>query len=189
MNGWFKRIAIATATLTAGAALAGCGVGQVSQVATQEPAINGVAGSTGQIQLRNVHLRGEQTTDAIQPGDEVELLLFATNMSPDSEDTLVGITSDVGEVEITGDRTVPPSQSLIIGQPDGVPQGIEALEGATQAEAVVTLTQPITNGVTYDFEFEFQNSGTATVSVPIDAGLQPRREEGGSEEHSSGEGH
>lgn len=185
MNGWFKTVAVAATTL----ALAGCGVGQVSQVATQEPAINGVAGSTGSIQLRNVHLRGAQTSDAIKPPDEVELLLVASNMSPDSNDTLVSITSDVGEVVITGDRDVNASRSLIVGVPDGVPEGVQALEGATQAEATVTLTQPITNGVTYDFEFTFEKAGTATVSVPIDAGLQPRREDGGSADHSSGEGH
>ncbi|MGK2881188.1 MAG: hypothetical protein ACSLE6_10465 [Mycobacterium sp.] len=176
---------VAAATLS----LAGCGVGQVSQVASQQAAINGVSGSTGSIQLRNAHLRGSQELDAIKPPSEVELLLVAVNMSPDTNDRLMNITSEYGEVDITGDREVPASRSLIIGVPDGVPEGVQALEGATQAEATVTLTKPISNGVTYKFTFEFQNAGTTDLYIPLDAGQQPRLEEGGGAEQESSGGH
>jgi hypothetical protein len=39
------------------------------------------------------------------------------------------------------------------------------------------LSKPITNGLTYNFTFDFQKSGKTTVSVPISAGEQPRRED------------
>ena len=43
--------------------------------------------------------------------------------------------------------------------------------GATAAPAAaVTLAKPITNGLTYNFTFTFDKSGTATVAVPISAG-------------------
>lgn len=189
MNGWIKPTSMTVALAATVLTLAGCGVGQVSQVATQEPAINGVAGSTGSIQLRNVHLRGEQELDYIEPPSEVELILAIANMSPEAGDRLVEITSDVGTVEITGDTDVKASSSLIVGRADGVPENVDVIEGATHADAIVTLTEPITNGLTYEFVFSFEKAGDATVSVPLDAGMEPRREEGGEDSHSSDEGH
>ncbi len=37
-------------------------------------------------------------------------------------------------------------------------------------EAKVALTEPISNGFTYDFTFNFERSGSVTVTVPISAG-------------------
>ena len=71
-------------------ALAGCGAGQISQVATQEPAINGTTGSVGPIALRNVHIQAVETGDALEPGSDVALIFSATNGSPDADDRLVG---------------------------------------------------------------------------------------------------
>jgi copper(I)-binding protein len=45
---------------------------------------------------------------------------------------------------------------------------------ATTAE--VTLAQPITNGLTYNFTFDFEKAGEAKVAVPISAGAAPRQE-------------
>jgi copper(I)-binding protein len=36
--------------------------------------------------------------------------------------------------------------------------------------AEVTLTEPITNGLTYNFTFNFAKAGKVTVAVPISAG-------------------
>jgi hypothetical protein len=43
------------------------------------------------------------------------------------------------------------------------------------ANAEVTLTKPITNGLTYDFTFNFEKAGQTTVAVPLSAGLNPRQ--------------
>lgn len=35
---------------------------------------------------------------------------------------------------------------------------------------LVTLAEPITNGLTYDFTFTFEKAGRATIAVPVAAG-------------------
>jgi copper(I)-binding protein len=163
--------------LAAAVALSGCGTGQISQTATQEPAVNGTSANIGDVALRNVHLRASQSTDYVQPGREVELIFVAANNSPDTNDKLVSITSDIGTVSLTGDATVPASGVLIVGVPDGQTTPLESVEAAEAVEATVTLTKPITNGINYSFTFEFERAGEGTIRVPISAGEAPRREE------------
>ena len=167
---------LAACGLAATVALSGCGVGQVSQMATQEPAVNGTSGNLGPISLRNVHLRAAQSTDYVQPGRDVELLFVAVNSSPDVNDKLVSITSDVGNVTLTGDTSIPANGVLTVGEPDGQIAPLEAAENADAAEAAVALSKPITNGLTYNFTFDFEKAGDITVTVPISAGEAPRRE-------------
>ena len=181
--------ALATCGLAASVVLGGCSAGQVAQTATQEPAVNGTSAGTGTIDLRNIHLRATQTSDYVEPGTEVELLFVAANTSPDVADDLVSITSDVGEVTLSGDTTVPVNGVLVVGAPDGQLAALESVEPAEGAEAMVELSQPITNGLTYDFTFTFRESGETTVAVPISAGEQPRRDQtgaGGDSGHSGG---
>ncbi|MGD9621790.1 MAG: hypothetical protein AB7G47_18620 [Mycolicibacterium sp.] len=182
--------AVATCGLAVGVLLSGCGAGQVSQTATQEPAINGTSGRAGEIALRNVHLRATQTSDYVEPGRDVELLFVAANDSPDVDDKLVSISSDVGKVSLTGDTALPATGVLVVGTPDGQPTPLESIEVADSAEATVELSKPITNGLTYDFTFTFEKAGKTTVSVPISAGEAPRRDaipgDGGSSDHSGG---
>lgn len=182
--------AVATAAIALSAVLSGCGAGQVSQTATQEPAINGTSGKAGPIVLRNVHLRAQQTSDYVRPGSDVELIFTAANTSPDTNDKLVRITSDVGSVSLTGGKDLPANGVLVVGTPDGQTTPLEAVEPADAAEARVALTKPITNGLTYDFTFTFEKAGDTTVPVPISAGEAPRREvseAGGAVSESSGE--
>ena len=88
-------------------------------MATQEPAVNGTSATVGTISLRNVHLRAAQSTDYVQPGRDVELLFVAVNGSPDVNDKLVSITSDIGTVSLSGDTSVPANGVLVVGEPDG----------------------------------------------------------------------
>ncbi|KAA0085780.1 hypothetical protein CIW52_07940 [Mycolicibacterium sp. P9-64] len=163
--------------------LTGCSAGQVSQTAIQEPAVNGtnvVAGDpTSGVALRNVHLRAPQTSDYVQPGSKAELLFVAVNESPAEADRLVSITSEVGSVVINGNATIRPAGTLVVGTPDGQPSPLDASEDAKTVEAAVTLTQPISNGLTYPFTFTFERSGSATVAVPISAGEAARRDKEG----------
>jgi hypothetical protein len=168
---------LAACGLVAAVALSGCGAGQISQTATQEPAVNGTSANIGDISLRNVHLRAVQSADYVQPGREVELIFVAANNSPDTNDRLVSITSDVGTVTLTGDATVPASGVLVVGVPDGQTTALESVEAAEAVEATVQLTKPITNGITYNFTFQFQRGGQGSVPVPISAGEAPRRVE------------
>jgi copper(I)-binding protein len=167
---------LAVCGLAATVALSGCSAGQVSQMATQEPAVNGTSSNVGPISLRNVHLRAAQTADYVQPGRDVELLFVAVSSSPDVNDKLVSITSDVGTVTLTGDTSVPANGVLAVGEPDGQIAPLESVERADGAKAAVALSKPITNGLTYNFTFDFEKAGETTVAVPISAGETPRRE-------------
>lgn len=178
--------AMATCGLAVSLVLSGCGAGQVSQTATQEPAVNGTSGKAGPIALRNVHIRAEQTTDYVEPGSEAELIFVAANTSADVPDKLVSITSDIGSVTLTGGGDVPVNGSLMVGAPDGQATALEAVEPADAAEATIKLSKPITNGLTYDFTFTFEKAGETTVPVPLSAGEAPRREASGSSEGSGG---
>ena len=176
-------VALAACGLAASAALAGCSAGQVAQTATQQAAVNGTAATIGNVTLRNVHLRAAQTTDSVQPGSKTELLFVASNESPDTPDKLVSITSDFGTVALSGDTTLPPIGVLVVGEPDGQIAPLEQVEAADAAKAMVALSKPITNGLTYNFTFTFQKAGETTVPVPISAGEAPRRDQSADASH------
>jgi hypothetical protein len=149
--------------------LSGCGAGQISQMATQEPAINGNRVTINNVALRDIRIQATQNGDFIQPGRTVDLVAVAINQSPDQPDRLVGITSDIGTVTISGDGRVPPAGILSIGTPDG--QKVAPGPTSNAVKATVNLSKPISNGLTYDFTFNFEKAGQASVLVPISAGL------------------
>ena len=167
---------LAACGLAVAVAVSGCGAGQVSQMATQEPAVNGTSANVGQISLRNIHLRAAQSTDYVQPGRDAELIFTAVNNSPDVNDKLVSVSSDIGEVALSGDTSLPAAGVLVVGRPDGQPQPLENAGLGDTAQAKIALSKPITNGLTYNFTFDFQRAGKVTVTVPISAGEAPRRE-------------
>lgn len=172
-------VALAACGVAAAATLSGCSAGQVSQTATQQAAVNGVSETLGPITLRNVHLRAPQTGDYVQPGSDVELLFVASNDSPDTADKLTSITSDNGTVSLSGDTALPASDVLIVGEPDNQIAALEQAEKSDAATAMVALSKPITNGLTYEFTFNFEKAGQTTIAVPISAGESPRRDQAG----------
>ncbi len=178
MNRLNTRLFAATTALAAGGliALTACSSGQISQTADQESAVNGATATVKNIALRNVHLQAVQTGDYLQPGKAVELMMVAANTSPDTNDKLVGITSDIGAVTVTGDATLPAGGVLVVGTPDGQATALGTAEAADSVQATVALAKPISNGLTYNFTFTFQQAGQTTVAVPISAGAAPRRD-------------
>lgn len=172
MNRLTTRICAATAGLAAfGVILTGCSSGQITQTSSQESAVNGSSANLKDIALRNVHLQAVQTSDALQPGTTVPLVFVAANNSPDTVDKLVSITSDVGEVKIAGDPTLGANGALIVNPASGEPVAMGSVIPTT---ASVLLSQPVSNGLTYNFTFTFEKAGKATVAVPISAGEAPR---------------
>jgi hypothetical protein len=165
------RLVAASASLAAcGVLLTGCGSGQISQVASQEAAVNGMSANAKNISLRNVHLLA--TRDSVVPGKVLPLVFVAANNSPDVDDKLVSITSDVGTVALTGDSAIPAGRALVAA-PMGQP---EAMSSTAPGSAAVTLTKPITNGLSYPFTFTFEKAGVITVAVPLSAGDEAVRE-------------
>ena len=101
---------------------------------------------------------------------------MAVNQSPDITDRLVGITSDIGTVALSGgDGRLPAGGMLLIGTPDGQHVAPGPIDGNNAAKATVTLAKRITNGLAYNFTFNFEKAGQATVMVPISAGLASQR--------------
>ena len=168
-----NRFKIGLVALTA-VALTGCGAGQISQMATQEPAVNGNKVTVNNVALRDIRMQAVQTGDYLQPGRTVDLVLVAVNQSPDVADRLVGVTSDIGTVTVSGDARLPAGGMLFVGTPDGEKVAPGPLGSNGAAKATVTLAKPITNGLTYNFTFNFEKAGQASVLVPISAGLGPQ---------------
>lgn len=172
MNRFSNRLVAASAGLAAcGFILTGCGSGQISQVADQESAVNGTAANAKDIALRNIHLLADQTGGFVQPGKVVPLVFVAAKNSIDVNDKLVSITSDVGTVALSGGGAIAAGSALVVA-----PKGqTEAMGSAAPAVAEVTLSKPITNGLSYPFTFTFEKAGSTTVAVPLSAGEGPRQ--------------
>ncbi len=156
-------------------ALSGCGAGQISQMATQEPAVNGNKVTFNNVALRDIRIQASQNGDFVQPGRTVDLVAVAINQSPDIADRLVSISSDIGTVNIGGDARLPASGMLFIGTPEGAKVAPGPVGSSTAAKATITLAKPISNGLTYNFTFNFEKAGQATVMVPISAGIAPEQ--------------
>lgn len=169
------RVAVVGLAAVAAVVLSGCGAGQISQTAVQEPAINGNRITINNIALRDIRIQAQQTNDFIQPGRSVELVLVAVNQSPDVADRLVGITSDIGSVTVSGDGRLPANGMLFVGRPEGQNVAPGPMDSNTVSKATVNLAKPISNGLTYNFTFTFEKAGQGTVLVPITAGLGSRQ--------------
>jgi hypothetical protein len=167
------RAALVGVAALIAAVLTGCGAGQISQMATQEPAVNGNKVSFNNVALRDVRIQATQTGDVLRPGKTVDLVLVAVNQSPDVADRLLGITTDIGTVTVNGDTHLPPSGMLFIGTPEGQKVAPGPLNSNSAAKASVSLAKPISNGLSYNFTFTFEKAGQASVLVPISAGLAP----------------
>jgi hypothetical protein len=159
-------------TLIAGV-LSGCSAGQIAQTAVQEPAVNGNRATINNVALRDIRIQATQSNDFIPPGRTVELVLVAVNQSPDVADRLVGVSSDIGAVTLSGDARLPAGGMLFVGRPEGPNVAPGPLNSNNAVKATVSLVKPISNGLTYNFTFTFEKAGQANVSVPISAGLAP----------------
>jgi hypothetical protein len=177
VNRFKIRLRVATIGLLAllASVVSGCGTGQVSQTAVQEPAVNGNKVTFNNMALRDIRIQAAQTGDFVQPGRTVELVLVAVNQSPDTPDRLVSITSEIGNVTVSGDARLPAGGMLFIGAPEGQRVAPGPLESNNAAKATVNSTKPITNGLAYNFTFNFEKAGQASVMVPISAGLSPQQ--------------
>jgi hypothetical protein len=170
--------ALAAGGLIGAVALAGCSAGQVSQTAVQQSAVDGNQAVINNVALRNVRIQALQTGDFLRPGATLDLVLVVVNQSPDVTDKLVGITTDIGKVTVTGDPTLPAGGTLFVGAPNGQNQkAVDAVEDAAAVKATVALAKPITNGPNYNFTFDFEKAGRVTVAVPISAPEGPRQNE------------
>jgi hypothetical protein len=165
-----KLAALAAGALIGAGAIAGCSAGQVSQTSMQQSAVDGNQAVINNVALRNVHIQALQTGDFLRPGATLDLVLVAVNQSPDITDKLIGITTDIGKVTVTGDPTLHASGVLFVGSQNGQSKKSDhAVENADSVKATIALSKPITNGPNYDFTFNFEKAGSVSVGVPISA--------------------
>jgi copper(I)-binding protein len=165
-----KLAALAAGALIGAGAIAGCSAGQVSQTAMQQSAVDGNQAVINNVALRNVHIQALQTGDFLRPGATVDLVLVAVNQSPDVTDKLIGITTDIGKVTVTGDPTLHASGVLFVGSQNGQSKKSDnPVENGDSVKATIALSKPITNGPNYDFTFNFERAGSVSVGVPISA--------------------
>jgi hypothetical protein len=165
-----KLAALAAGALIGAGAIAGCSAGQVSQTSMQQSAVDGNQAVINNVALRNVHIQALQTGDFLRPGTTLDLVLVAVNQSPDITDKLIGITTDIGKVTVTGDPTLHASGVLFVGSQNGQSKKSDnPVENADSVKATIALSKPITNGPNYDFTFNFEKAGSVSVGVPISA--------------------
>jgi hypothetical protein len=170
-----KLAVVASGALIGVAVISGCSAGQIAQTAMQKPAVDGNQATVNNVALRNVHISARQTGDYLRPGATVDLALVAVNQSPDITDRLVGITTDIGKVTVTGDATLPAGGVLFVGQNGQTQKSDKAVESGNTVKATIALTKPITNGPNYDVTFNFDKAGPISVPVPISAPERPLR--------------
>ena len=170
--------ALAAGGLIGALALAGCSAGQLSQTASQESAVDGSQAVINNVALRNVRIQALQNSDYLRPGTTVALVLVVVNQSPDVADKLVGISTDIGKVTVTGDPTLPAGGTLFVGTPNGQNRkAVDAIEAADTVKATVALDKQITNGPNYNFTFDFEKAGSVSLAVPISAPQGPGQNE------------
>jgi copper(I)-binding protein len=165
-----KLAVLASGALIGALAMSGCSAGQIAQTSMQQSAVDGNQATVKNVALRNVHIQAVQTGDYLRPGATVDLVLIAVNQSPDITDKLVGITTDIGKVTVTGDPTLPASGVLFVGGQNGqTKRADKAVESGDTLKATIALSKPITNGPNYDVTFDFEKAGSVSVAVPISA--------------------
>lgn len=98
----------------------GCSAGQVAQTADMEPAVNGNMAQVGNLMLRDVMVAFPENGEPYRTGEDAPLLLTIVNVGGE-DDTLTGVTSEAGEVEIIGNAKIPGRTALQVVLPGDNP--------------------------------------------------------------------
>lgn len=157
-----------------------CGSGQVSQTATQAPAVNGATVHDGALALSDVLIVYPTTTNpatVFAAGGPFQLAFVVTNDDPVNATKLVSITTPTGTVGLDGDATVAPGLMLRAGRP----AGMTPAQGQQVLEATLTNTgKTVSPGLTVPLTFNFDTKGKMTsivVDTPVDAGALMERKD------------
>ncbi|MFE3546491.1 hypothetical protein ACFXK0_26310 [Nocardia sp. NPDC059177] len=145
-----RRMAtVAALAAAAGIALSGCSAGQHTQTSSQAAAINGNHAEVGEISLRNVHIIYPATPAEHDKGGKAVLSLSIINGSETVTDELTSVSSDLGQVKLTGPGNDPklvlaPQQTVFIGPVDAIESPAADDHHATSA-APTTTAAPTTS--------------------------------------------
>ncbi|MGW5719550.1 hypothetical protein ACWEVP_25510 [Amycolatopsis sp. NPDC003865] len=117
-----NRRVLGAGVLALGAALvlAGCGAGQITQTASQQPAVNGTYAQVKTIVLRDAAVQYPTSGPGYPAGATPSLTLTVVNIGT-QDDSLVSVTTEDGtQATLGGSKAVVAGHSLVIGPDDAV---------------------------------------------------------------------
>ncbi|MFI1239386.1 hypothetical protein [Nocardia salmonicida] len=142
-----RMVTVAALAAAAGIALTGCSAGQITQTSTQEAAINGNHADIGEIALRNVHIVYPEAAAEHDKGGKAMISLSIINNSEIITDELTSVSTDLGQVKITGPNSDPkfvlkPQQTVFVGTGETKPAAADDHHGTTSAAPTTTSATP-----------------------------------------------
>ncbi|MFC9874126.1 hypothetical protein [Nocardia salmonicida] len=142
-----RMVTVAALAAAAGIALTGCSAGQITQTSTQEAAINGNHADVGEIALRNVHIVYPEADAEHDKGGKAKLSLSIINNSEIITDELTSVSTDLGQIKITGPNGDPkfvlkPQQTVFVGTAETKPAAADDHHGTTSAAPTTTSAAP-----------------------------------------------
>ncbi|MFD3595399.1 hypothetical protein ACFWU5_21960 [Nocardia sp. NPDC058640] len=143
-----RRMAtVAALAAAAGIALTGCSAGQHTQTSAQAAAINGNHATVGDIALRNVYIVYPEATAEHSKGGKAVLALSIINGSETVTDELTSVSTDLGQIKITGPAgdpkfTLKPQQTVVVGPAIAKPAAADDHHGTTTAAPTTTSAAP-----------------------------------------------
>lgn len=166
-----SRRALAALAISAGAAfgLSACGAGQISQTASQVPAVNGTEAKIGALDVRDAQIMFPQDANQ-KPGTEptkANLTFTVANGNPGASDRLTG-------VEITGATATvaEPDKAIILGGQSltaALPSDEQPTNPASTPIhiAVTDLSDSIRPGLNVPITLDFESAGQLHMTVPV----------------------
>ncbi|WP_328711693.1 hypothetical protein [Nocardia salmonicida] len=142
-----RMVTVAALAAAAGIALTGCSAGQITQTSSQEAAINGNHANVGEIALRNVHIVYPEAAAEHDKGGKAMISLSIINNSEIITDELTSVSTDLGQVKITGPNADPkfvlkPQQTVFVGTGESKPAAADDHHGTTSAAPTTTSATP-----------------------------------------------
>lgn len=176
-----RPLAILRPALLAALALtlvAGCGVGQNTQMSDQKAAVNGGNGDIGPIAVRNAQLVYPQGDDHfLAAGSDAQLVVTIANTGQSEDELTSATTSAATSVQIDGQRTLPAQRTLkAVATDDGATNARSGLERGQIRVTVANLTEDVKPGQTIELTLLFRQAGELTIEVPIAAPDEARAE-------------
>ncbi|MGW4520545.1 hypothetical protein [Amycolatopsis sp. NPDC004378] len=158
-----NRRVLGAGVLALGAALvlAGCGAGQITQTASQQPAVNGTYAQVKTIVLRDAAVQYPTSGTGYPAGATPALTLTIVNEG-DQDDSLVSVTSEDGApATLSGSKAIVAGHSLVIGPDDAVESTNEA-----QATSSAPAATPSSSGTPTGTSSSATGTATTTPEAP-----------------------
>ncbi|PKV78215.1 hypothetical protein [Nocardia fluminea] len=163
-----RMVTVAALAAAAGIALTGCSAGQQTQTSSQAAAINGNHANIGDIALRNVHIVYPAAAAEHDKGGKAVIALSIINNSEIVTDELTSVTTDLGQIRLTGPAGDPkfvlkPQQTVAVGPGEAAAAGAH---GATSAAPTTTSAAPTSAAAGIDIPSNdpVKNPGTIEIT-------------------------